>query len=115
MIYLQHYLVVSAALFCIGLYIVLTKKNAVAILMGVELILNAASISFVAFSRFITPNGASIIEVVPSGSGAVTGQIFVIFIIIIAVCEAAVALAIILNIYQNFRVVDVDETKELKG
>ncbi|MFH1229983.1 MAG: NADH-quinone oxidoreductase subunit NuoK [Planctomycetota bacterium] len=101
MIFLQHYLVLSAALFCLGLYIVLTRKNAVAILMGIELILNAASISFVAFSRYI--------------SGAVTGQIFVIFIIIIAVCEAVVALAIILNIYQNFRSVDTDKTNELKG
>ena len=101
MITLQSFLILSAALFCIGLYIVLVRKNAVAILMGIELILNAASISFVAFSRYI--------------SGAITGQIFVIFIIIIAVCEAVVALAIILNIYQNFRTVDVDETKELKG
>ncbi len=88
-------------LLCLGIYIVLTRKNAVAILMGIELILNGASIAFVAFSRYVT--------------GAVTGQVFVIFIIIIAVCEAAVALAIILNIYQNFRTVDVDEVKELKG
>jgi NADH-quinone oxidoreductase subunit K len=100
MITLQHFLVLSAVIFCLGLYVVLTRKNAVAILMGVELILNAASISFVAFSRYI--------------SGAITGQVFVIFIIIIAVSEAAVALAIILNIYQNFRTLDVDETKELK-
>lgn len=98
---LQNYLVLSAALFCIGIYIVLTRRNAVAILMGIELILNAASIAFVAFTRYIT--------------GAITGQTFVIFIIIIAVCETVVALAIILNIYQNFRSVDVDETKELKG
>jgi len=101
MITLQNYLFLSAALFCIGLYIVLTRRNAVAILMGIELILNAASITFVAFSRFVT--------------GSITGQTFVIFIIIIAVCEAVVALAIILNIYKNFRTVDVDETKELKG
>ena len=100
MIYLQHYLILSAALFCLGLYIVLVRKNAVAILMGIELILNAASIAFVSFSRYV--------------AGSVTGQIFVIFVIIIAVCEAAVALAIILNIYQNFRTVDTDQTDELK-
>ena len=101
MISLEHFLILSAMLLCLGIYIVLTRKNAVAILMGIELILNGASIAFVAFSRYVT--------------GAVTGQVFVIFIIIIAVCEAAVALAIILNIYQNFRTVDVDEVKELKG
>ena len=101
MITLQHFLILHSALFCIGLYIVLTRKNAVAILMGIELILNAASIAFVSFARYIT--------------GSVTGQTFVIFIIIVAVCEAVVALAIILNIYQNFRSVDIDETKELKG
>ena len=101
MIPLQHFLILSAGLLCLGLYVVLTRKNAVAILMGIELILNGASIAFVSFSRYV--------------SGAVTGQVFVIFIIIIAVCEAAVALAIILNIYQNFRTVDTDQTKELKG
>ncbi|MDI6733036.1 MAG: NADH-quinone oxidoreductase subunit NuoK [Planctomycetota bacterium] len=100
MITLQHFLLLSAILFCLGLYIVLTRKSAVAILMGIELILNAASISFIAFGRFVV--------------GSVDAQVFVIFIIIVAVCEAAVALAIILNIYQNFRTVDVDETRELK-
>jgi NADH-quinone oxidoreductase subunit K len=116
MIPLQHYLILSAALFCLGLYIVLVRKNAVAILMGIELILNAASIAFVAFSRFITPYGAGGIGgVVVPNAPSVGGQTFVIFVIIIAVCEAAVALAIILNIYQNFRTVDTDQTKELKG
>jgi len=116
MISLQTFLTISAALFCLGLYIVLTRKNAVAILMGIELILNAASIAFVSFSRYITPYGAGGIGgVVVPGAPATGGQTFVIFVIIIAVCEAAVALAIILNIYQNFRTVDTDQTKELKG
>ena len=101
MIPLEHFLILSAMLLCLGIYIVLVRKNAVAILMGIELILNGASIAFVAFSRYV--------------AGGVTGQVFVIFIIIIAVCEAAVALAIILNIYQNFRTVDTEQTKELKG
>lgn len=101
MITLQHFLVLSALLLCLGVYVALTRKNAVAILMGIELILNAAGIAFVAFSRYAI--------------GAVDGQVFVIFIIIVAVCETAVALAIILNIYQNFRTVDTDRTQELKG
>jgi NADH-quinone oxidoreductase subunit K len=98
---LQHYLVIAAILFALGLYIVLTRKNAVAVLMGVEFILNSTNINFVAFSRYI--------------SQAISGQIFAIFVIILAAAEAAVALAIILNIYQNIKTVDVDEAKELKN
>ncbi len=97
----QHYLVISAVLFCLGLYIVLTRKNAVAILMGVELILNATNINFVAFSRYT--------------AGAISGQVFAVFVIVLAAAEAAVALAIILNIYQNLKTVDVDEADMMKG
>jgi len=97
---LQHYLVIGVILFALGLYIVLTRKNAVAILMGVELILNSTNINFVAFSRYTT--------------NAISGQVFAVFVIILAAAEAAVALAIILNIYQNLKSVDVDEADELK-
>lgn len=97
---LQHYLVLSAILFCLGLYIVLTRKNAVAILMGIELILNSTNINFIAFSRYAT--------------GAISGHIFAIFVIVLAAAEAAVALAIILNIYQNLKTVDVDQADELR-
>ncbi|MEK7448376.1 MAG: NADH-quinone oxidoreductase subunit NuoK [Planctomycetota bacterium] len=98
---LQHYLIIAAVLFCLGLYIVLTRKNAVAILMGVELILNSANINLVAFSHYLTNN--------------ISGHVFAIFVIVLAAAEAAVALAIIINIYQNFKTVDVDKTDELKG
>lgn len=97
---LQHYLVIGAILFALGLYIVLTRKNAVAILMGVELILNSTNINFVAFSRYTANH--------------ISGQVFAVFVIILAAAEAAVALAIILNIYQNLNTVDVDEADELK-
>lgn len=98
---LQHYLIISAILFCLGLYTVLTRKNAVAILMGVELILNATNINFVAFSRYT--------------DGTISGQIFAIFVIVLAAAEAAVGLAIILNIYQNIKTVDVDQADTMKG
>lgn len=97
---LQHYLIIGAILFAIGVYIVLVRKNAVAILMGVELILNATNLNFVAFSRYCADN--------------ISGQVFAIFVIILAAAEAAVAFAIILNIYQNLKTVDVDKADELK-
>lgn len=97
---LHHYLIIGAILFALGIYIVLTRKNAVAILMGVELILNSTNINFVAFSRYVANN--------------ISGQVFAVFVIVLAAAEAAVALAIILNIYQNIKTVDVDEADELK-
>jgi NADH:ubiquinone oxidoreductase subunit K len=99
---LQHFLVLSASLFCIGLYGALTRKNAIAILMFVELMLNAAAIAFVAFSRYVTP-------------AALTGQVFAIFIIVVAAAEAAVALAIIIGIYRSRQVIDADKIDLLKG
>ena len=98
---LQHYLLVGAALFAAGLYTVLTRRNAVSILMGVELILNAANVNFVALARL--------------GDRAVPGDVFAVFTIVIAAAEAAVALAIILGIYRNFGTTDVDETRTLSG
>jgi NADH-quinone oxidoreductase subunit K len=97
---LHHYLVVAALLFVAGLITVATRRNAVAILMGVELILNAASLNFVAFSRFV--------------HGGVAGQVFSLFIILLAAAEACIALAIVLSIFRNFRNVDVFKTSTLR-
>ena len=97
---LHHYLVVSAVLLAIGLFTVTTRRNAVAILMGVELILNAASLNFVAFSHFV--------------HGSITGQVFSVFIIVLAAAEAAIALSIVLAIFRHFRAIDAEETSTLR-
>ena len=97
---LNHFLAVSVALFSLGLYGVVTRKHAVMVLMGVELILNSANINFIAFSRF--------------GNLGIDGQIYALFVIILAAAEAAIALAIVLNIYKTFTNVNVDEIKNLK-
>ncbi len=97
---LQVYLFVAAALFSLGLYGVITRRNGVAVLMGIELILNSANINFLAFSRF--------------GGLNLAGHIFAIFVIIMAAAEAAVALAIIINLYNNFRTINVDQAHELR-
>lgn len=97
---LHHYLIVSAALLTIGLFTVVTRRNAVAILMGVELILNAASLNFVAFSHYV--------------HGGIAGQVMSVFIIILAAAEAAIALAIVLAVFRHFRVIDAEETSTLR-
>lgn len=97
---LTHYIILSAILFSLGLIGVITRKNAILVLMGIELILNAANINFVAFSRY--------------GGMNLEGQAVAVFVIILAAAEAAVALAIILNIYKRFRNVNVDEINTLK-
>jgi NADH-quinone oxidoreductase subunit K len=97
---LTEYLVVSVLLFCLGLFGIVTRKNAIMVLMGLELVLNSANINFIAFSRF--------------GAVNIDGQIAAIFVIILAAAEAAVALAIILNIYQNYHHVNVDEVNQMK-
>lgn len=97
---LAHFLVVSALLFALGIYGILTRKNAILVLMGVELVLNAANINFVAFSRY--------------GGITIDGQAAAVFVIILAAAEAAVALAIVLNIYHRFQTVNVDEINSLK-
>jgi NADH-quinone oxidoreductase subunit K len=101
MIGLNHYLMISAALFSLGIMAVLTRKNAVNVLMGIELILNSANINLVAFSRF--------------SSGNLNGQIFALFIIVIAAAEAAVALAIVLSMYRLVKSVNLDRADTLKG
>jgi NADH-quinone oxidoreductase subunit K len=98
---LVHYLVVSAVLFSLGLFGIITRKHSMLVLMGIELVLNAANLNFVAFARY--------------GGMNIDGQVAAIFVIILAACEAAVALAIILNIYQNFKHVNIDEIDNLKN
>ncbi|MFQ6605382.1 MAG: NADH-quinone oxidoreductase subunit NuoK [Fidelibacterota bacterium] len=97
---LEVYLTVAAILFGLGLYAVISRRNAVAVLMGVELILNAANINFIAFSRF--------------GGMNISGQVFSLFVIIMAAAEAAVALAIVINIFKNFQTINVDEVHQLR-
>jgi NADH-quinone oxidoreductase subunit K len=98
---LSHYLVVSAALFSLGVLGVLTRRNAVNVLMGIELILNSANVNLVAFSRF--------------GTGNLQGQMFAIFVIVIAAAEVAVALAIILTLYRLRRTPNLDDADILRG
>ncbi len=97
---LTEYLVLSAILFSLGLYGIITRKNAILVLMGLELVLNSANINFLAFSKF--------------GGLNIDGQVAAIFVIILAAAEAAVALAIILNIYQHFKHVNIDEVDSLR-
>ncbi|PKL89966.1 MAG: NADH-quinone oxidoreductase subunit NuoK [Ignavibacteriae bacterium HGW-Ignavibacteriae-2] len=97
---LSHFLVVSTALFSLGIYGVVTRKNAVMVLMGIELILNAANINFIAFSRY--------------GNFGLNGQAIALFVIVLAAAEAAIALAIVLNIYKTYNHVNVDEIEDLK-
>ena len=102
---LNHYLVLGAVLFCIGLYGALAKRNAVAVLMGIEIMLNAVNVTMVAFSFF---------NQVPRYTTLLTGQIFAIFIITVAAAEAAVALAMIIAIYRKRSTVDVGEIDVMK-
>ena len=99
---LTHFLILSAFLFVCGVLCIATKRNAIGILMGVELVLNAANINFVAFARY-------------SPAFQLEGQVFALMVIVLAAGEAAVALAIILNFYNNHATVDVDKADELKG
>ncbi len=101
MISVEYYLIIGATLFCIGLAVVITKQNAIVVLMGVELMLNAANINLVAFSRFDPQR--------------LQGQLFSLFVIVVAAAEAAVALALVLKIYQFFGTTHLDEVKDLKG
>ncbi len=101
MIELQHYLILAAVLLVLGIVIIVSKRNAIAILIGVEFILNAASLNLVAFSS--------------NGIGGLNGQTAAIFIIVLAAAEAAVGLAIFLNFYQVLASIDVDRGDQLKG
>jgi NAD(P)H-quinone oxidoreductase subunit 4L len=98
---LTHYLVLSAVLFCIGLFGALTRRNAVIILMCIEIMLNAVNISLVAFSSYVVPQ-------------LLTGQVFAIFVIVVAASEVAVGLAIVLAIFRHFKDIDTNNINLLK-
>lgn len=98
---LNSYLFVGAALFVCGVLCMVTKRNAIGVLMGVELILTAANLNFLAFSRF--------------GQLGLDGHIAALFVIVLAAGEAAIALAIALNFYNNFATIDIDRAEILKG
>jgi NADH:ubiquinone oxidoreductase subunit K len=100
MIPIIHYFVISAFLFAVGLGIVISRKNAILVLMGIELMLNASNINFVAISQ--------------SNPEVISGQFFALFIIVIAAAEAAVGLALILKVYGYFNTIDLDQINELK-
>ena len=97
---LTHFLVISVILFSLGMYGVITRKNAIMVLMGIELILNSANINFIAFAKF--------------GNFGLQGQIIALFVIVLAAAEAAIALAIVINIYKTITNINVDEIDSLR-
>ena len=97
--FLNQFLILAAALFCIGVYGVIARKNGVMVLMSIELILNAVNINLVAFATY----------------WGLAGQVFALFTIAVAAAEVGVGLAIVLLIYRNKRSIDIDELDELKG
>jgi NADH-quinone oxidoreductase subunit K len=97
---LTHFLFISVALFSLGMYGVITRKNAIMVLMGIELILNSANINFIAFAKF--------------GNFGLQGQIIALFVIVLAAAEAAIALAIVINIYKTITNINVDEIDSLR-
>jgi len=98
---LNHFLVLGLIVFLLGMFCVLSRRNAIGILMGVELILNSANINYLAFAFY--------------GGGRYDGQVFAIFVIMLAAAEAVIGLAIVLAIYQDFKTIDVDATETLSG
>lgn len=100
MIPLAHFLIISAVLFCIGLYAVLSKRNAIQVLIGIEFMLNAGILNFVAFSKYDRINAG--------------GQVFALFAIVLAAASVAVALAIILNVYKKYNTIDPSKINELR-
>ena len=101
MVGLTHYLVLSAAIFSLGVLTMCIKRNAIGILIGVELVLNAANINLVAFSKY--------------QSGTLSGHIFAVFVILLAAAEAAIAIAIFMNFYNSVQTIDVDRGDTLRG
>jgi len=100
---LTHFLVLSLIVFLLGSYCVLTRRNAIGILLGIELILNGANINYIAFSFFA------------GGNSRYDGHVFAIFVIMLAAAEAVIGLAIVLAIYQNLKTIDVVATETLSG
>lgn len=101
MINLQTFMLIGASLFCTGLYMLLTKSNAIQVLIGIEFIINAAIINLVAFGKYDKHNNG--------------GQIFALFAIVLAAAATAVALAIVLNVYRRFKTIDPSKINELKN
>jgi len=101
---LNHFLILGAVLFVCGVVCMATKRNAIGVLMGVELVLNGANVNFVAFAAYSADSAFSI-----------ESKVFALFVIVLAAAEAAIALAIVLNFYNNHMTVDVDTAEELKG
>ena len=101
MVPLQWYLGLSAILFCIGVFGILSRRNAISLLMGIELMLNAANINLVAFGRFIHPD-------------VLTGHVFAVFVMTVAAAEAAVGLAIVIAAYRNIEHINVDKINVMK-
>ena len=100
MITLTDFLTISAALFCIGLYMIVSKRNAIQILIGIELMLNAAILNLVAFGKYDSLNNG--------------GQVFALFAIVLAAATTAVALAIILNLYRRYKTINTGEVNKLR-
>ncbi|TSD67558.1 NADH-quinone oxidoreductase subunit NuoK [Inquilinus sp. KBS0705] len=100
MITLNDFMLVSAMLFCLGLFIIVSKKNAIQILIGIELMLNAAILNLVAFGKYDRINNS--------------GQMFALFAIVLAAATTAVALAIILNVYRRYKTINPDKINQLK-
>ncbi len=98
---LVHYLVLAAFIFSCGVLVIVLKRNAIVVLIGIELVLNAGNLNLVAFSRYTAPN--------------LDGQIAALFAIVLAAAEAAIAIAIFVNFYNNFASVDVDRAEQMKG
>lgn len=109
---LIHYLVVAAILFALGIAGVIYRRNAIGILIGIELILNAANVNLLAFARY-ADRGVSIPGV--DGSAGLEGQVFAIFVIILAACGAAIGLAICINIFNKFGSIDADRADTMRG
>ncbi len=105
MIPLDYYLLVAAALFCVGLFAALSRRNAVAVLMGIELMLNAVNINLIAFWRYVKP-GAAVWDL--------SGQIFALFVITLAAAEAAIGLALVIAIYRSRDTVNVEDIDLMK-
>jgi len=108
---LSSYLLVGAMLFSLGLYGLLAKKNVIAVLMSIELMLNAVNINFVAFNRFVWNQSYSDTSVI---TNLLTGQVAAIFVIVVAAAEVAVGLALVINIYRTRKSTNVDEFNWLK-
>ena len=114
---LTPYLLVGAALFCIGIYGALTRRNAIGVLMCIELMLNAANLNLIAFNRFLGPGGNTLqYGAVPVNyyGPLLGGHAFGVIVITVAAAEAAVGLAIIITVYKNARTINVDEINWMK-